>query len=102
MVRSKGKSLEGRFEAGGTMTRLTAFRLAQKPRVSHAKARTQKNSLHQFIAVLSDPTAITWFPTTLFCSPRLPPTANMADGQVTIRTRKFITNRLLARKQMVV
>ena len=26
----------------------------------------------------------------------------MADSQVTIRTRKFITNRLLARKQMVV
>merc|ERR1712058_24148 len=38
----------------------------------------------------------------ILCSPRLPPTAIMADGQVTIRTRKFITNRLLSRKQMVV
>merc|ERR1711964_317176 len=29
-------------------------------------------------------------------------TATMADSPVTIRTRKFITNRLLSRKQMVV
>lgn len=31
-----------------------------------------------------------------------PHTAKMADAQVTLRTRKFIRNPLLARKQMVV
>jgi len=31
-----------------------------------------------------------------------PSTAKMADAQVTLRTRKFIRNPLLARKQMVV
>jgi hypothetical protein len=32
----------------------------------------------------------------------IPITAKMADAQVTLRTRKFIRNPLLARKQMVV
>merc|ERR1712038_723279 len=30
------------------------------------------------------------------------PTANMSEGTVTVRTRKYMTNRLLQRRQMVV
>merc|ERR1712019_148815 len=35
-------------------------------------------------------------------SPKAPKLFKMSEGSVTLRTRKFLTNRLLARRQMVV